>query len=205
MTRPQLPTIDIMERGAKRGDVEQAMDRRLFMQLQVFAAPEGSDANKLAEVLASAMGGASMPAVIYADVHDPRGIGLLTWSEDPADFVTKVRPLFAGNDLSKLRLKPEYSMMGRSYALGHEQNLEYWILQRPAENASHPDLDWAVWYPLRRQGPFERLEHDERMNILHEHSLIGRAYGAQELANDVRLACHGMDPNDNDFVIGLVG
>jgi chlorite dismutase len=31
------------------------------------------------------------------------------------------------------------------------------------------------------------------------------AYGAQELAHDVRLACHGLDAGDNEFVIGLVG
>ena len=31
------------------------------------------------------------------------------------------------------------------------------------------------------------------------------AYGAQGLATDVRLACHGLDPHDNEFVIGLVG
>ncbi|MCG8554062.1 MAG: chlorite dismutase family protein, partial [Proteobacteria bacterium] len=36
-------------------------------------------------------------------------------------------------------------------------------------------------------------------------ALIGRAYGAQDLAHDVRLACHGLDVNDNEFVIGLIG
>ena len=205
MSRPQLPTIDVLEHGATRGEVAQSMDRRLFMQLQVYQAPVGSDPAKLAEALAGALSGAGVPAVIYADVHDPRGIGLLTWAEDPAVFITKVRPLFAKNDLSQLALRPEYSMLGRSYALGHEQNLEYWILERPIENASNPELDWAVWYPLRRKGEFESLPQEEKNKILHEHSLIGRAYGAQRLANDVRLACQGIDQDDNDFVIGLVG
>ena len=31
------------------------------------------------------------------------------------------------------------------------------------------------------------------------------AYGQQELAHDIRLACHGLDAEDNEFVIGLVG
>jgi chlorite dismutase len=31
------------------------------------------------------------------------------------------------------------------------------------------------------------------------------AYGAQGLAHDIRLACHGLDAGDNEFVIGLVG
>ena len=35
--------------------------------------------------------------------------------------------------------------------------------------------------------------------------MLGRAYGDADLAHDVRLACHGLDVHDNDFVIGLVG
>jgi chlorite dismutase len=35
--------------------------------------------------------------------------------------------------------------------------------------------------------------------------MIGHAYGQQELASDIRLACHGLDAKDNEFVIGLVG
>lgn len=194
-----------MERGATRGDVEQAMDRRLFMQLQVFTAPEGRNAGKFADALADSLRKAEVGGVVYADAHDPRGIGMLNWSEKPGDFVTRVRPLFADEPLSALVLRPELSMLGRTYALGHEQNLEHWILQRPIDNATQEGLDWAVWYPLRRRGEFETLPKEERMSILHEHSIIGRAYGAQSLANDVRLASHGIDRNDNDFTIGLVG
>jgi chlorite dismutase len=40
---------------------------------------------------------------------------------------------------------------------------------------------------------------------LREHAQIGFAYGQAELAHDVRLACHGLDAEDNEFVIGLVG
>ena len=31
------------------------------------------------------------------------------------------------------------------------------------------------------------------------------AFGAADYAHDVRLACHGLDRDDNDFVIGLIG
>lgn len=201
----KLPTIDIMERGATRGEVEQAMDRRLFMRLQVYQVPVGANATEAADALAGALAGAGVPAVVYADAQDPRGIGLLVWSEDPSDFVTKVRPLFSNHQLNALILRPEYTMLGRTYALGHEQNLEWWIIDRPAENATNTELPWAVWYPLRRKGAFEGLSKEERNKILHEHSFIGRAYGAQNLANDIRLACHGIDQADNDFVIGLLG
>ena len=29
--------------------------------------------------------------------------------------------------------------------------------------------------------------------------------GAGDYAHDIRLACHGLDKDDNDFVIGLIG
>ena len=35
--------------------------------------------------------------------------------------------------------------------------------------------------------------------------MIGMAYGRTDLAHDVRLACHGLDRNDQEFVIGVVG
>ena len=41
--------------------------------------------------------------------------------------------------------------------------------------------------------------------MIREHSVLGRAYGDADLAHDVRLACHGLDVRDNDFVIGLIG
>ncbi len=40
---------------------------------------------------------------------------------------------------------------------------------------------------------------------LMEHGGIGRAFGRAGLAYDIRLACHGMDKNDNDFVVALLG
>ena len=29
--------------------------------------------------------------------------------------------------------------------------------------------------------------------------------GSADLAHDIRLACHGLDTHDNDFVVGLIG
>ena len=43
------------------------------------------------------------------------------------------------------------------------------------------------------------------MKILGEHGTIGRAWGDENLAHDIRLACFGMDRADNDFVVALVG
>jgi chlorite dismutase len=38
-----------------------------------------------------------------------------------------------------------------------------------------------------------------------EHGAVGRAFGEANLGHDIRLACHGLDKNDNDFIIGLLG
>ncbi len=40
---------------------------------------------------------------------------------------------------------------------------------------------------------------------MREHGDIGKQYGAADLAHDVRLACHGLDQNDSEFVIGWCG
>lgn len=202
--RPQLPEIDVLERASFRGQ-EQAIDRRLFMQLQVFRAPVGGDAAKPAAALHGALAGEQIPGVVYADANDPRGIGLLTWNEDPAHFVDAVRPLFARHELCSLEHRPELTMIGRSYATGFEPDLEYWLLRRFPENVTKEGWSWAVWYPLRRSGAFAQLSAEEQRSILMEHATIGRAYGAQDLVHDVRLACHGLDQNDNEFVIGLIG
>jgi hypothetical protein len=202
---PGLPTIDVVEYGGKRDGVRQAIDRRLFMQLVAFdAAPDGS-ADETGRRLADLCARERVPAVVYADAMSPRGLGLLTWSDDPAHFVRKVRPLFAGDVLARVSLRPDLAMIGRSYATGHEPDLEWTLLRRPVENVTRELYPWHVWYPLRRTAAFARLDPHEQSQILREHATIGMAYGAQELAHDVRLACYGLDAGDNEFVIGLVG
>jgi chlorite dismutase len=62
-----------------------------------------------------------------------------------------------------------------------------------------------VWYPLRRSGRFSQLPAEEQRAILAEHGAIGMSFGAGDYAHDIRLACHGLDKNYNDFVVGLVG
>ncbi|RYE90364.1 MAG: hypothetical protein EOO75_10285 [Myxococcales bacterium] len=200
--RPGLPTIDVHEYGGRRDGERQVLNRRLFMQLLVFRAP--GDSSELAARTTSALREAGLGSVVYADTMDPRGFGLLTWSEQPTDFVTKVRPLFAG-PLAGAELRPELAMIGRSYSIGHEPDLEHGLLRRPVDNVLNAAYPWHVWYPLRRNGPFNRLDPHEQSIILREHASIGMAYGQQELAHDIRLACHGLDSADNEFVIGLVG
>lgn len=198
--------IDVWERTKGHGaQPVQAMNRRLFMQLIAYDCADGLDPTRAIGSLGTALDEHGASAVIYVDMNNPRGIALLSWSEDPADFVTKVRPAFAQPGLGGLRGLPGLTMIGRTYSTGYEPDLEQWLIKRPKETAQHPDWPWAVWYPLRRSGSFEQLEDREKGGILREHAEIGKAYGAQNLAHDIRLACHGLDANDNEFVLGLIG
>jgi chlorite dismutase len=181
------------------------MDRRLFMQLLVFYSEGEPPSEVLLEELAKGLERHDARAVLYEDVNHPRGFAVLSWSEDPNDFVTKVRPALAAPALCSLKSRPEFTMLGRSYSSGYEDDLEFWLLRRPVQTVTNPAWPWAVWYPLRRIGAFEKLEARERGNVLREHAVIGKRYGNADLAHDVRLACHGLDANDNEFVIGLIG
>ncbi len=144
-------------------------------------------------------------AVVYADAMQPRSLALLTWSEDPAVFVRDLRPLFSEPLLARAVVREEFSMLGRTYSTGHEPDLEWTLLRRPIENVTSEAYRWHVWYPLRRKGSFAKLEPIDQSHILREHAALGIAYGQLELAHDIRLACHGIDAGDNEFVIGLVG
>ena len=199
---PREHQVDVNERGSDKSGNPVSMNRRLFMQLLGFEAQ--SPAKALPE-LGKALREHGIPSVVYEDVNHPRGFAVLTFSEDPADFVNKVRPLVGGDLIGGIQPRPELSMLGRTYSTGFEQDLEFWLLQRPRETVLNEAWPWAIWYPLRRVGPFERLDAREKGQIMREHGGIGRAYGTQDYAHDVRLACHGLDQADNDFVIGLIG
>ena len=96
-------------------------------------------------------------------------------------------------------------MLGRTYAMGYEPDLEHTLIKRPRQRVCNPEWPWAIWYPLRRSGTFEQLPAQEQRVILMEHGGVGRSFGKAGLGTDIRLACYGLDKNDNDFVIGLVG
>ena len=194
---PEPP--DLSEKGGIKNGQPQRSDQRLFMQLLAFGGCHDSRA------LADALARAGVTGVLYEDVNDPRGIALLTFDEDPAFFVDRVRPLLNAAPFTSLVQKPEYTMLGRTYAIGYEPDLADVLLQRPRRTVLNPAWRWAVWYPLRRSGRFAQLPADEQRVILAEHGAIGMSFGAADYAHDIRLACHGLDKDDNDFIVGLIG
>ncbi len=193
--QPADAQVDVRDRGAN----QQASDRRLFMQFQGLGGC--SESKPLVEALETAQ----VEGVLYHDVNDPRGVGILAMSEDPRFFATRLRELLTSGPFATLHHKPDFAMLGRTYASGYEADLEDWLLRRPRRTVLNPAWPWAIWYPLRRAGAFARLSPQEQGAILKEHGTVGRAYGDAGLAHDIRLACHGLDVHDNDFVIGLIG
>jgi chlorite dismutase len=196
---PDAPLLDLAERGRGAGGAPAKLDRRLFMRLTTFGSC--ADPRRLVDALDSARN----DGVLYEDVIDPRGVALLAFSEDPGYFLDDVARVLREPAFRELTVKPELAMLGRSYSIGYESDLEDTLITRPRERVLNPEWPWAVWYPLRRTGAFAQLPLDEQRAMLAEHGNVGRTYGEAGLASDIRLACHGLDTNDNDFVVGLLG
>jgi hypothetical protein len=105
--------VDINERGSDKTGASVTMNRRLFMQLLGF---ECDDPNRLLPLLTGALREQGVPSVVYEDLNHPRGLALLTFSEQPLDFASRVRPLVGSSALAGLRPRPELSMLGRTYS-----------------------------------------------------------------------------------------
>ncbi|NIP29415.1 MAG: hypothetical protein GTO02_03445 [Candidatus Dadabacteria bacterium] len=191
--------IDINEKGRSKDGDPISLDRRLFMQFLAFGDCDNIESiiNELKKV--------NIDAALYADINDFQGIGLLVMSEDPELFVGVLRDFLGKSLFSRLTGKPEYTMLGRTYSLGYEDDLERTLILGPRAKIFNEDLNWVIWYPLQRTKEFENLSADKQRAILGEHGKIGFKFGRAGLATDIRLACHGLDKEDNDFVIGILG
>lgn len=196
--RGRIEPPDLEEKGGLRNGEAQRSSTRLYMQLLVYGgAPPAVEVRQSLEVT-------GLETVVYEDLNDPTGVGLLCLSENPDQFVDRFLPAVRAV-MGTATQKHDLTMFGRTYALGYEPDLQDTLTGRPRRTVMNPEWRWAVWYPLRRNGAFARLAEDEQRKILAEHGAIGMAFGAGDLAHDIRLACHGLDRHDNDFVIGLIG
>ena len=202
MSLPVDPTTglpDLSEKGRDvRGQVIRT-DRRLFMQLHAFG-----ECDNLQHVI-DAVRTLNAPVAVYRDLNDPMGIGLMTASEDPDFFLGPWRDLFHQPVFADLMPKPEYTMLGRSYSIGYEADLDHVLVNRPIQRLTNPEWPWAVWYPLRRAGAFERLPAEEQKAILGEHGQLGALFSAGDLGYDIRLDCRGIATNANALVLRLIG
>jgi chlorite dismutase len=193
------PIPDLSEKGRDAAGNPISLDRRLYMQLLAFGHAPAVTA------LVSALKASKVTGALYVDVNDPSGVALVAAHESPDFFITDLRRLLTEPPFSTLTPKPEYTMIGRSYSSGYESDLEHVLIKRPLHRLCNPEWPWAIWYPLRRGGAFEKLSAQEQRAIMIEHGNIGATFTAGGHGYDIRLACHGLDKNDNDFLIGLIG
>lgn len=197
ITEPTAP--DLLEHGAPIKGVPQTLDKRLFVQLQVFT--ECFDCDRLIDAVRDT----GLDIALYANVSDPRGVGVVTMHEDPSFFAESVRGMLTASPFDKLIPLPQFTMFGRTYAQGREPDLEDFLLHKVRRSVLNPETPWGVWYPLRRVGSYNQLSRADQGKIMMEHGMLGRRYGEAGYATDVRLECHGIDRDDNEFVIGLIG
>jgi chlorite dismutase len=199
--RAATETLDseyLFEEGAARDGQPQRCNRRLYLQLQAYTGC--ADLGAVRAVLQAARA----ETVLYRDVQDPYGFAVVLCAEDPGWFVQEGRALLNTAPFAGCAHRPELTMFGRTYGTGREQDLEDWLLRKPRTVLFEPRWLWHVWYPLRRRPEFALLEPVEQGKVLFEHAKLGMAYGASGFATDIRLACYGLDVQDNEFVLGLV-
>lgn len=190
--------LELAEKGRRAGK-EISLDRRLFMKFTAFGrCPDPHAAIKALEE-------DGVVGALYLDANDPAGIGLMVASEDPAYFVTGLRTLLNHRPFADFVHKSEFDMLGRTYSIGYESDLEDTLFVKPRSKLLNPAHQWAVWYPLQRAKKFQTLPADHQRRILAEHGTLAKRYGAGGHAADIRLACHGLDKSDNDFIVGLLG
>ena len=112
--------IDVTERGKDSDGNSIALDRRLFMQFLAFGKCRQPELiiQKLEEAdFSSAL-------VLYLDINDPYGIGILAAHEDPEFYVSKWRAMLNEPPFVEVRPKPSLTMFGRTYSIGYENDLE---------------------------------------------------------------------------------
>lgn len=193
-----VEALDLSEKGRNKGEVI-SLNRRLFMKFTAFG--NCTDPQAAADALAAS----GLTGALYLDANDHHGIGVIVSAEDPDCFVSQMRDLFGKEPFASLEHKPAFDMLGRTYSIGYEPDLVDTLLQKPLQKLLNPETPWAIWYPLQRAKSFQRLPEDHQKRILAEHGNLAHRYGAGGHAADVRLACHGLDRNDNDFIVGLIG
>src|SRR5437773_9604999 len=111
----ELP--DLREKSTGPKGEAQILEKRLFIQLQVYT---GCDRP---ESLAAELKESGLEALLYLDVNDPKGVGVLSMSEDPATFTGELRRVLTHGHFAGLQHRPKFTMIGRTYATGREPNL----------------------------------------------------------------------------------
>lgn len=197
--KPDVTIPDLSEKGRNAAGEAISLDRRLFLQVLAWTGCRDH------ALLVRALQDSPVAGALLLDAGDPQGVALVAAHESPAFFTGALRGFLNRSPFAELTARPGLTMFGRSYSIGYEADLEHVLVKRPLQRIANPAAPWQVWYPLRRKGLFEKLPPAEQRAILGEHGELGMRFSAGGFGNDIRLDCRGLDTNDNDFVIGLIG
>ena len=102
-------------------------------------------------------------------------------TQDPNEFIDRVRQLLASEPFASLTLKPGTRCSAGPIRSATNPRPPEVLLHRPRRAVLNKDWRWAVWYPLRRSGKFANLPPTNNV-ILAEHGTIGMSFGAADLA-----------------------
>ena len=189
---------DVAEHGRTADGETTSLDRRLYMQLHAYGGARDSAA------LIAALEAAGFASVLYEDVNDPAGVALLTLSEAPEAFVSEHRAFLQSSLFAELTPKPELHD-ARPHLRDRVRAGSGGDARRPTA-APRPRPGSAGRSGTRFAAPARSSSsRREQDTVLMEHGGVGMAFGRAGLGYDIRLACHGLDRDDNDFVVGLLG
>jgi chlorite dismutase len=133
--RARIEPPDLSEKGGLKDGSPQRSDDRLFVQLLAFGGCD--DAMAVARQLQDA----GVEGAVYEDVNDPRGIAVVSIARTPETFVERVRPALKTGVCAALVLKPDYTMLGRTYALGYEPDLNETVGSGTADDSLRARCD----------------------------------------------------------------
>ncbi len=140
--KPEVEEVNISENGRSPDGEVISLNKRLFVQVMAFGGvPETA-------VLIDALQTSHIHGALYEDINDPQGVALATFSDNPDYFLTTMRDFYRERPFSQLTPKPEYTMLGRTYSLGYETDLEDTLINRPIRRLLDPALPWVVYYPF---------------------------------------------------------
>ena len=208
MHMPTVPAPELREVGAAGADGErQYMEKRLYMQVRILDLDLSKTEMKIfQDSLKNLISTHNMPAVLYADASSSNSLGLLSWSEDPSFFTDVVNAVLSDASVAPLFVeRAGWTMFGKTYSNGHEKDLSEYLFKKPIRNATKEDWDWAIWYPLRRKGPFYVQPPADQCKMLLHHAAIGKAFSELNAAHDIRLKSFGIDGKDNEYIVGILG
>ncbi len=162
-----------------------------FMQLLVF-----TDCADLAPIVGP-LEHLKLHCVLYKDLNDPQGIGLLTLADNPDDLVNDLRDLLSSRMFRVLMQRHELTMIGRIFSSPNGS------LEDPSAVLDNGDWPWAVWHPMRGTAELSALDDSEQLQVFE--TLIETAETSPDNVGHIYLKSHGLDRIGNEFVHGLHG